>query len=262
MPLPILRASASDVSRLYCKTEVDWSRAIADEAPLDIGTAFTNAALADVPQANQILDAAIPANEPAERAVAGGLRHFELAGTACHAWLPNPAADDSALAAALNAQGFVASPIDVWRHSQEHSAVSAELADVLIIPARASFRHLQQLADDRGLSVQQAPAMLLHLDDPHLDAIIALRHGVAVCSAGILAAGEVGRLDFFYPHPTLCDDATARAVLERALEIGRRSLFRHLLAGTGSADVRTASLLASVGFNKVCQLTRYIRKRP
>ena len=73
MPLPILQTATDptpeNLVRLFHRTELHWVRHVGEETQLDVGTAFTNAALPNVWTANGVLDAALPEGTTAEQAV-------------------------------------------------------------------------------------------------------------------------------------------------------------------------------------------------
>src|SRR5207245_6302591 len=85
-----------------------------------------------------------------------------------------------------------------------HQAALPPLADisgVKIIPARASFRHTRQLVEEsaaRWKTPQLTDAKMLHLDDPHWDALLALKDGQLIAFIGALAVREIRRLEDVY----------------------------------------------------------------
>ena len=95
MPLPILsstHATPADLVRLYLKTELDWSRHVAEETTLDVGTAMTGPQFPGVYHANCLFDAALPDSLTAAQAVEMVNTHFEAQGTRCWEWIMNPSA--------------------------------------------------------------------------------------------------------------------------------------------------------------------------
>src|SRR5437868_1200597 len=80
-------------------------------------------------------------------------------------------------------------------------------------------------------------ASLLHLDDPHYDALLALKDGAAVASIGVLAVGEIGRIDEVYVAEQHRRQGLGRVMMNRVLEICARSLFKHVLLSCGADNV-------------------------
>ena len=211
LPLSVLHARGEvrpeDLVRLYHRTELHWTRNLAEELPLDVGVAFFNKDLPGVWDANRVLDAAVPEGTSPEDAVAEVERTFAGEGAACRAWVMNPSAPSARtapLAARLLSQGWEADPVDVLHlaaapRAREEGEGGA--AGLTIIPARASFRHARQLAEEsagRWGEPQVAEADMLQLDDPHWDALLAIENGAAAGRAGVLAVGDVGRIDGVY----------------------------------------------------------------
>ena len=68
MPLPILNVTAAatprTLIRLFNQTERDYVRHLGEETQLDFGTAFHNATLRNVHDANCVLDAFVPFLSP------------------------------------------------------------------------------------------------------------------------------------------------------------------------------------------------------
>src|SRR5438067_1819420 len=71
-------------------------------------------------------------------------------------------------------------------------------------------------------------AAMAHLDDPHYDALLALKDGQAVAKVGVLAVGEIGRIEPMFVAESSRRQGIGRAMMLRALEICARSLFKHV----------------------------------
>jgi ribosomal protein S18 acetylase RimI-like enzyme len=266
MPLPILQphaaATPEDLVRLFHRTELHWVRHLGEEAQLDAGTAFTNPQLPKVWDANNVIDAAVPPGASPEAAVEEVERHFAGAGTRCRQWVMNPsapAARAAPLVEHLAARGWVAGPMDIM-HLSGPAAPPAETAGLTIIPARASFRHFRALAEESAAESgepQLADASMLHLDDPHWDVSIALRDGRAVARAGVLAVGEVGRIDQLFVAPDARRRGIGRTMMTRVLEVCARALFKHVMLSVAPDDRVAIDLYTRFGFRRVGRLVAY-----
>src|SRR5439155_25827868 len=84
MPLPILQThgdpTRGDRLRYYARGQLHWARHLGEEAQLDVGTAITNASLADVWSANQVRDVSLPEGTTPQQAVQEVAEHFAAAG--------------------------------------------------------------------------------------------------------------------------------------------------------------------------------------
>src|SRR5881394_1236818 len=200
MPLPILNArhdpSHSDLIRFFHKTENLWCEHIAAAEALDVGTAYTNRELSEVFDANNIRDVALPDDLSAEEAFNQVEAHYAAENTKCFYWTFNPSAPPQRtqpLIDLLLSRGHRAFSNDIMALQQATLPPSADLSGLKIIPARASFRHTRQLMEEsaaRHKTPQLVEATMLHLDDPHWDALLALKDGEPVGYMGVLAVGE------------------------------------------------------------------------
>src|SRR4051794_13458297 len=205
MPLPNLRSSTqpttNDLVRFFHQTERDWTRHTSEEAPLDVGTAFHNAQLAEVWDANCLLDAALPEDATPEQAFDEAAAHFRSVGSSCCKGIMNPSVPQERtrpLVEHVTGHGYRALHRDIMYLAHMPTTPIRELGGLKIIPSRASFRHARQLADEnaaRWNTPALADAWMMHLDDPHFDSVMALKDGEAVATAGVLAVGEIGRIE-------------------------------------------------------------------
>ena len=189
MPLPILQggreASRDDLVRLFHRTELHWTRHVAEEAPLDVGTAFSNPELSNIWYANRVLDAAVPEGTTPADAAEEVRQHYHARGARCWQFVMNPSAPPARtapLAEHLAAGGWVKEAFDILHLAGVTPAAAPprETAGLTIIPARASFRHaraLEEVASRIWNEPQLVEASLAHLDDPHWDALLALKGG-------------------------------------------------------------------------------------
>jgi ribosomal protein S18 acetylase RimI-like enzyme len=136
-----------------------------------------------------------------------------------------------------------------------------EVADVKIIPARASFRHARALAEEcaneKWKESQLADAAIMHLDDPHWDALLALKDGTAVAMIGVLAIGQLGRIDDVYVSPEHRRKGIGRVMVSRALEICARSLFKHVFLSCDGDNAPAVALYKQLGFTKIGEIVSY-----
>src|SRR5438132_3380119 len=237
MPLPILQPhgdpTITDLLRYYGRAELHWTRHVAEETTLDAGVAFTNPELPRVFEANRMFDVALPDGTTPQQAFDEAEQHFATAGTRCWSWNMNPAAEPSrtdAMAAFLLARGYARRANDVMILKGFPTEPLREVANLTIIPARASFRHSRTIAEEIAAdwkAPELADAFMLHLDDPHTDSLLALRGGVAAAFLAVLAAGETGIIAHLHVAAAFRGQGMGRTMMSRALEICARSLFKH-----------------------------------
>lgn len=267
MPLPILQAHAEptrdDLIRLFHRTELHWTQHLAEQAELDAGTAFSNPRLPQVHDANRMLNAFLPEGVRATDAATMAREHFASSGTKCWRWSLNPSLAEEQtkpLAEYLIAQGFKPVSTDILYLEKMPTSPIVESAGLTIIPARASFRHARALAEEearRWATPQLADAAMLHLDDPHWDALIAMQKGKAAAKIGVLSVGEIGRIEDLFVSQPYRGQGIGRTMMGRALEICARSLFKHIFVSVGKENPAASRLYAQLGFHKIGEWISY-----
>ena len=267
MPLPILHGSNQPTTemlvRYFHQTERHWTEHFAEPMELDVGVAFTNPSLPNVHDANRVLMASLPEGISAADALKLVEDHFAQQGVRCSSWTMNPSAPDAQrrqLVELLVSRGYKPIALDILYLRRVHVPAVLDASDLTIIPARASFRHARALAEEAAKQwnePQLADAAMLHLDDPHWDALLALKDGVAVAEAGVLAAGEIGRIDDLFVAPANRHQGIARIMMDRILEICARSLFKHVFASCDPGNQNAQSLYRKLGFEKIGQFVPF-----
>jgi GNAT superfamily N-acetyltransferase len=267
MPLPVLPSSAAvsggDLLRYFHRTELDWAGHLAaDRTSLPAGTALVNPALPSIPEANSVLEAAIPAGMDPQAAIDEVLRFYQGQNAICRRWIPNNRDADSApLAKELSGRGFSLRRTALLRLGGD-VVQEPRQTNVIVIPARAAYRQLMSLAAagaaERGIDVAQfQQAVAAHLDDPAVDALLALEAGVAVGWVAVLPNGEVGRFAELWVAPDVRGRGIGTLLARRAIDYCGRALFKHVLASF--EDQATARLLQGVGFTPVgAEFVQYV----
>lgn len=271
MQLPVVHAtsdaSAETLVRYFHQTQAHWSAHMAEADELDFGTAWVNPQLGRVYMANRVLDAALPEGMSAAQAMDVADAHYAARGAACWQWVMNPSMPESQtapLTELLHQRGFVRISTDIMHLGRLPSAPIAGAQQPLqIIPARASVRHARQLYEEmcqRWNEPQLVEATMLHLDDPHYDALIALRDGRAIAHVGVLAMGEVGLVEDVFVTEPARRQHVGTTMVSRALEICARSLFKHILLGVMPDNAPAISLYSKFGFQKTGQWLEYQKR--
>jgi len=261
-PLTVLdQAAAADLPRLFARVNHRWAEQLAEPETLDMGVAIVNAKLSGVADANQLVDAAVPAELSAAQAVRVAEEHFAAAKSICRQWTINTslaAAAAAPLADALRQAGYRPIEHDILRLHQANLAAADNPPGVQIIPARASYRHVAQLAEEKYLSLgydadltrQLVESEITRLDDPHFDSLLALREGQTLGTVGAMAVGELGRLTGPWISPSARGQGLGKLLMSRVIDICARALFRHVFAALDPACA-VAESLRNAGFVRV-----------
>lgn len=254
--LPVLKSdarSAADLLRFYDQAMVSYAEGVADPKQMDWGQVFLDRSLPEAWESHCVLQMDVPAGESADGVIQQMRSHFRQAGESISAAAINPslpAITIEALEKSLSGQGFTARARQVMR-LEKWIDLPGGFPDCQIIPARASYRHVQDIAAETIDQCVLSQALLNHLDDPRLDAILIMRGGEVAGYGDILSMGQTGVIQ----QVLLGTDARAmgvdRLILRELVEIGRRSQFRHILAGPWADDQASKNTLQSVGFGIV-----------
>ena len=98
---------------------------------------------------------------------------------------------------------------------------------------------------------------MLHLDDSHTDALVAIRDGVATAYLAVLSIGEIGSIQELFVAEAFRRQGIGLTMMSRALEIAARSLFRHVFVGVLPGNEAAISLYRRCGFEKVGETISY-----
>lgn len=274
MPLPILNSPAQGTPetlvRYFHQTERRMNEHLGEVTALDVGTAVTNPALSNVRDANVLHDAAIPEGHSAAEAFDAARAHFDAQGSRWLKCVLNPSVQPQRtmpFAEHLLANGYTRQTSDILYLDRMPTATIVEAPGVKLIPARASYRHARQLAEEMAAAAgepQLAEVLILDLDDPHFDAVLALIDTEAAGHIGVLAAGEIGRIDTLLVSENHRRRGIGRTLMSRALEICARSLFKHIFLSCRAENAPAQALYAQLGFRKVGEFVEYcaIREPP
>ncbi len=277
MPLPILQVrqepSTTDLVRLFHQCDAHWVEQLSDPVTLEVGTAYANAEFSKVWIANHVRDAALHGEMTPQQAVAEVEAYFAGVGTECAYWVMNPSAAEGQtrpLVEYLLSLGYRvhAEEILYLRGGEQtggqakRTPAEASPAGVQIIPARASYRHARALAEEAVAELWDGLGQLVEadqrrLDDPHFDALLALKNGRAVAGLGVLAVGEMGMIEDVYVAKDFRRRGIGRMMMQRALEICERSLFKHVFMVAEPNNAAALGLYRSLGFEKIGEFTRY-----
>jgi len=267
MPLPILPdvPAPVDLLRLFHQTELQWARQIAQEATLESGTAIYSPDVPDFAEANALHDVAMPPGVTASQALDEAERFYADQGTRLHACILNPAAPADtrdAITAELQRRAWQRRQFDVMHTSSPRLPDHPPHEGLKIIPARASFRHTRQLIEQMIAEIggpAVAEAWMLRYDDPHYDALIAIRDGRTIAHVGVLAVGEIGRIDDLFVAPDARGQGIGWVMLYRAIDLCLRSVYRHVMLSVAPDHEQAIGMYRRCGFERIGQFTSWRR---
>jgi ribosomal protein S18 acetylase RimI-like enzyme len=262
MSLPILKTSSAPtvetLIRHFHRFESKWSEHFSTRTSLDFGTAWSSPEFNRVHIANRMLEVALPPQISPQQAFDQANEHFAAQGLICWKWVMNPSSPSEEI---LPMQGFLLAKNYQRQASDIMSldrvslpATSTNVQNMRIIPARSSFRHARSIYEEKTAhwnTPQLVEAEMLHLDDPHYDALLALKDGIAIAHVGVFSMGESGFIEDFYVSPTFRRHGIGTIMLCRAMEICARSLFKYVLLRVLPDNEIAIALYKKFGFVRI-----------
>lgn len=234
--LPVIQ-DESKWLRLYRRAVSMWCGHVADEKAIGSAAVYASRGLASVAEANCVLGELSQEHQPAVA------EYFAEARTSPLAWyLP---AGDGKL------DGLQEATVGIWHLDRMSHGFPQTHPDLTIIPARASFAHVQEIAPH--LRPQCAPAeageaAVSHLDDPRVDAQLVLRNRKAIGYTSLLSTGEAGFLMDFYIVPDAREEEYRAALTGRVLDVCARSVFRDVYWPISTSDRARQEYAKTIGF--------------
>ncbi len=98
---------------------------------------------------------------------------------------------------------------------------------------------------------------MLHLDDPQWDVLVAMKDGAPAAIIGVLAMGEVGRIDAVYVAKALRNQGIGRTMMARVLELCARAMFRYVMLSVLPDNTPAQALYRKAGFAPIGQIVAY-----
>lgn len=220
---------------------------MADEAAFSSAGVYACKQLAAVPEANCVLGEVADSGFPQIDA------YFAQAGTAPLMW-NLPAGHAVGSLSVLQDRRLV-----IYRLAAMPAALSQTHPELTIIPARAGFKHVEQIAAEMRPQIppQQAiEAQMCHLDDPHVDAVVGLRDKQAVAYGSVLSLGEAGLIMDLFVSTDCRRRGYGRTMAGHLLDICVRSVFKDVLWVLPEHDPRAEGFAERLGFVPVQTVLR------
>jgi len=227
---------------------------------LDHATAFVSARRPRVYDANFAGDVRLEGGTSAEQVWQEVTAFFAAHDSRCRVWHARDPVFPPDLAELLTARGGQRQTQVVLR-LRDYRAPSKLRDDLQIVNARAvrseyrEFRFLQNSAKyGREVGEDLADFGLDALDEPRLDMMVARIPSIdssVVAAAGLVALGEIGVLWDVETRDDMKRKGIMTTLLDRIMELARRSRFLHVLLDTPHDNEAAIALYESLGFETV-----------
>jgi len=266
MPLPILQTSREptrvDLLRHFQKTRRRLAEQLAEAEETDFGVLLANSEFSLLPESNCVLDARWDL-----QAISAVSDYFTQHNARCERWTLDACAPEMTLplTQVLQQSGLVERTTRILHLKHSGRVAAADAAELQIIPARAGYRQMRELAqivaEEARLSspgvAQFVEAAERRLDDPHWDCLLVLRNAQAIASIAVLCVGDMGliagRLVRFADSTPILD----RLLVSRALEVAARSMLRRVFVEVAIEETTFTAELAAFGFEEIGRAIHY-----
>lgn len=244
--LPVAEHDENSVQRLYRRARQLWSGQVAEEIGVGSAAVYARNDLGQIAEANCVI------GEVAAEGWAEIREQFAAAGTAMMAWhLPWPE---------VAPEGMVRQAVGLYRLGGQQRGLPMTHAELTIIPARASFPHVQQIAAEMyadAPTAQAQEAVMCHLDDSRVDAVVAIAGERAVAYASVLSTGEAGFVQELFVAPEFRGRGYSVPMMGWALDICERSAFKQVLWAMEEGE----GLARRYGFAKEGEVVGFVARR-
>lgn len=251
--------------RLAQHAEESYYRILGEPASFEFGLAILSNELPLVPEANQVRDISQAGGTLPEEMVRLVDEAFATRGLVCRQWY-FAGGNAASLQPVLASHGYALHRGHLWTLQQAQPL--SERNDLMVIPSRAGMLRLAELvaADRRAqgqtgeAAAQAADAAIRHLDDVHVDGLLALESdGAPVGSLNLVTAGEIGLIMDFFVRTDRLRRRIGATLLERAIELAGRSRMKRLCLFCDAANAPARALYAAAGFAEVAPVERMIQ---
>lgn len=228
---------------------------------------IVNPTLPDIPEANQACMPDAPAHAGAE-IVATVERCFHQCHGRCLRWISAAGPYPGDLPVALANAGFAKK---CWAlYSVEKANPRGVRDDLPIVPARSAFDLLKQFMHDYArahgepamVATQRAAAARLMLDEPAVDALLALENKRAVGVAYLVKAGQLGFLYDLLVLPDQRGRGVAGTLLAAAFDLAQRSRYLHVTILRDAHCPQWRAFLTRSGFARIAEHEYFDRPTP
>jgi ribosomal protein S18 acetylase RimI-like enzyme len=267
--LPVLKGGEGGTReallRLATRAEGLWSETLGERVEVEGGEAVVSAEFSRVPAANRVQG--VREDGDVAQTVAAVDAAFGARGVSCLEWSFGDEAGAERFSEMLLPRGYVRKRDRLYRMEQPGALQRA--AEVMVIPGRASFQKLGDLAEgaERGWGTAEAAELLQLreaavrvLDDPQVDCLLALVGEEAVGAVYLVSVGEGIVLQELYVHPAWVRRGIGRTLLASAVEVAARSRARHLLLFCEEGNEAAQAMYEKAGFRAVATRGRLVRE--
>ena len=248
-------SSGGDILTAFRHSERALAEQIAEWEALEFGVAFTSPRFPLLPEANQLREvwlAEIDGEAAWQRAEA----FYTDRGLTCRAWTPASGQSSEPVESLLSANGWKRDETKIFALADWNAAPSATPTIVRVLPARAMRKAYRATFDESTEEGRQsAEAAMERLNDPDLDAFVAMQDGKPAGRLSYFSVGDIARLTDLHIIKGLDSNQVGANLLDHALQLARRLAPKAVVATAPDSEVA----FTRHGFVEANQATVFIR---
>jgi GNAT superfamily N-acetyltransferase len=246
---PRMNGSPDALSAVRRSSQV-YHAQIAEQTALSCGVALTCAQYPGYHHGNQLREVVLPAGRSAAECFDEVQSFYAQRGLTCYRWVPAAVQPVEPLEAMLAARGFTTGRNLAMKWTHE-VAIQAN-PRVKLFPARAMRKALREVILSNATHPPDVRAMLAdvttdRLDDPSYDVYVALFDGRPAGYAGLLQAGDIGRIENVFIAEAHRRQGVGRTLIAHLLALAKRLAMRITCLETEECNAAARSLYKQCG---------------
>jgi hypothetical protein len=247
-------ATPAELFRRAMRAESILFQSMGEELPFDFGHGIVSAEFSALTDPNQMRDLTIPPGYTPEKVVADVDAAFAANHSVCRRYTFADGKIPLEFLTLLSPHGYVIRPATLWQIQKQNPLSIRD--DLTIIPGRASYPKLAELARTLGAETNAAPpfadqeaeAAVRALDDTRIDNLLALDDETPVGTINLVTAGETGLLAYFAVRLDQRGMHVGSTLFSHAIELAARARLRELMLFSPPADPILNALCKKTGF--------------
>lgn len=237
---------------------------ICDKSTLEYGIAYYSDRFAELPEANQYREAIAEEPSQAQSAFDEAEELFQERNLTCHRWAPASGRPSPALAEFLAGHGFTKRPLTAMALTKWVELEAAD--DVRIAPARAvrtAYRSTFLDADSQEpqpMGELLAEAYSERLDDPHMDAFVAIVDNKPAGRCTLYQVGDIARVLDLSVLPAFAERRVDITLVAHVLAMAKRLAMRTIVTQLEEDDHWGPAWFEEIGFVRDGEIIEFQRE--
>jgi len=236
----------------FLRANQAWCLQLCEKETLNLGIAYYSDRFAQLPETNQYREVIAEDSTDVSAALDEASRWFSEKNLQCHRWAPATGQASPALEDLLTQKGFTKRTYTVFALARWPKIQRPD--DLRILPARAvrdAFRRSIIEASSKDSLVQPqilADAWIERLDEPQLDAFVAMKASTPLGYAGLFQVGDIAQVLLPRVADRTLRPQVEKALLGHLLILAKRLAMANIVTALDENDHEERVHLESCGF--------------